>query len=423
MIKAYNRILIWLSKSTGFDFSYFALNGLWVGLRQLISIITGLVVSITFARLTSQELYGNYQYIISIMSIIAIITLPGLNTSIIQATARGFDGGYKKSVRKSFLWSLVGIPALFIIGAYYYINNNTGLGSGFMVSSIFFPFLYAPKMWDSLFQGKSYFKLSTIYASIQSLVHTLAMITVIYLFSDSLIAIVLVFFFISLLFNAVFYLKSVKYINNQREDSQAISYGYFLTKIRILATIAAEIDKVVIGIFLGPASLAIYAIGVTLAYKFFEFTKNLLVIASPKIARTNTVSNKKYLQLFFFFLFVAMILFFILPTIVTVLYSDKYKESILLSQLVILFLPFYVLNTLYKTHFMLFLRNRKILFLEAIIYPVLKILLTVPLLVFFKIEGLALLYGLQYPLNMLILYVINYSEKRKVKKPPVMEKQ
>ncbi len=404
-----------LTKYTGFDFNYFAVSGFWVSLRQVLGIITGLALSMAFARLTSQELYGNYQYIISITSILAIITLPGLNTSIIQASARGFDGGYKKSIRKSFLWSLMGIPALFIIGAYYYINNNTGLGIGFMISSAFFPFLYAPKMWDSFFQGKSYFKLSTIYASIQSTIHALAMIGVVYWFSDSLVAIILVFLSISALFNIVFYFKSIKHIKNQKEDSQAISYGYFLTKIRILGTVAGEIDKVVIGIFLGPASLAIYAIGVTLAYKFFEFVKSILVIASPKISRSNTVSKKKYLKLFLFFLLASVVLYFILPFIVTLLYSEKYQESVILSQIVIMFLPFFVMTALYKSHFLLYVRNRKILLLESIIFPTLKILLTIPLLVFFKIEGLALLYGLQYPLNMMILYAINNYEKNKIK--------
>lgn len=128
----------------GLDLPYFVKNGFWVILRQGVGAITGLALSVAFARLATQEVFGQYQFILSILSIVSILSIPGLNTSIIRSAARGCDGDYKEVVRVSFIWSLLGVPALLIIGGYYYIYQSHPLGIALMISSIFFRFFTLP---------------------------------------------------------------------------------------------------------------------------------------------------------------------------------------------------------------------------------------------------------------------------------------
>ena len=56
-------------KKVNLDMSYFVKNGFWMALRQIVIIISGLIVSIFFTRIATKEIYGNYQFFVSIFSI------------------------------------------------------------------------------------------------------------------------------------------------------------------------------------------------------------------------------------------------------------------------------------------------------------------------------------------------------------------
>jgi len=401
------RLLSFLSRKIGMNLDYFLKNSIWTGMGQIVSIVAGLILSIAFARLLNEQTFGQYQFFISILSIISIISLPGFSTSIFQSTARGCDGSYKKATKTSFIWSLLGIPILVIVGAYYYIYQHQILGLSLMLASVFFPLIYVPTIWKSFLQGKERFDLCNKYSSLQAIINTSVLITTIFLLRDNLLAIVVIYLISLSVFNTLWFVKSLKYIKNKKIDKEVISYGWFLTKMRIVSLIAAHADKVIIGIFLGPVELAIYVIGTNFAKKFFELIKSFFTIASPKISRANTVSIKLYSIVFIAASTMAVILYFSFPFLVALLFSDKYKDSIFLSQLVILFCPFFALNVLYKNHFLFYIRNKSIIFYESIAFPIIKILLMIPLLSYFNIKGLAFLIGFQHLLDICILYVLH----------------
>jgi len=396
-----------LGKKININLKYYLKNSFWIGLRQLTGIITSLVLSVIFTRLTTKQVFGQYQFFLAILSTLSIVSIPGLNTSIIQSTARGYDGSYKKAVKTRFLWSLIGIPILLIMGGYYYIYQEHILGTILMISSVFFPFLYAPTTWDAFFQGKERFDLSSKYAFAQSIINMIAMIIILFLFKGNLLAIIAGYLFFSTTFNILWFQKSLKYIKNNRKDENAIKYGWFLTKINILSIIAGNLDKILIGILLSPGDLAIYAIGTNFAKRFLNLAKSLLSVASPKITKTNTVNPKRYAQIFAISSVFAISLYFMFPFLIPMLFSTKYGNSIFLSQIVIIFLPFSVINLLYKNHFVLYLKNKKILLEESFIFPIVKILFMIPLLALFNVRGLAFLLGFQTILNMGILYFLN----------------
>ena len=175
--KIYDFSLLY-GKKLGLDLPYFVKNGFWMTLRQIVILLSGMAVSIIFARIASKDIYGNYQLFISIFSIVSILSIPGLNNSIVNSVSRGNDGDYSVVVKKSFFWSLIGIPVLLILGAFYF-HINKSLGISLMVSSIFFPFYYAPNTWNAFLQGKRKYSLISIYSSVQSVANALATILVI----------------------------------------------------------------------------------------------------------------------------------------------------------------------------------------------------------------------------------------------------
>lgn len=400
-----------IAQATRIDWKYFIKNGFWIGIRQMIILAVGLLVSVVFARLVTKELYGNYQLVLSILSLISITAISGLNQAIIRAVARGHEGSYQKAVRVSFLWSFLGSAIVFIIGGFYFFYQNEAVGIVLLASSIFFPFLYGINHWGALFIGQERFDLVTKFSALQTIISGLATAFVIFLFPDKLIVIALAYFLLSSGFNILFYKKSLSFLKNKKIEKGTISYGYFLTKINILSMVANHLDKIMVGIFLGPQELATYAIGVNFSKKILDLIKSFFSIATPKIAKKNTVNKQIYFKIFALFSVFAIGAYFVSPPIIFFLFSESYSNSIILSQIVFLFMPFYALNLLYKNHIIFYLKNKKTLLLESIIFPLIIILLMPPLLYFFKIKGLAFIFGARSAINLAVLYLLQRRSK------------
>ena len=255
MLEAIKKKINEYSRKYQLDLAYVVRNEFWVYLRYGVSLVIGLAVSIIFARLAPKEVYGQFNFIMAILGTVSIVSIPGLNTAVARSTALGNEGNYKQAVKTKFLWSLIGIPALLGVGAYYYYYGTQIIGICLMVSSIFFPLMNAPNAWDSFLAGKRRFDLSSIYGNIQSVVNAAAMIAVLLLNASNLLLIIITYLVTTAFLHCLFYFRSLKHIENQVKDSECIKYGYFLTGTGVIGVISGYLDKIMIGTLLGAPQL------------------------------------------------------------------------------------------------------------------------------------------------------------------------
>src|SRR3989344_575296 len=115
-------LLRWMEKYTKTDMLYLAKGGFWLMLGQGILMVSGLILSVAFANLLPKDVYGTYQFIMSMASVISAFTLSGLNTSIMRAVAGGSEGALRTGVRTQLLWSTGMVVAGAALAAYYYVN-------------------------------------------------------------------------------------------------------------------------------------------------------------------------------------------------------------------------------------------------------------------------------------------------------------
>lgn len=397
-------------RKMGLDLTYFMKNGFYTVLRQGIEGVAGIFLAIVFARLASQEIYGQYQFILSIFATVSILSIPGLNVSLINSVAKGSDGDYKKVVKASFFWSLLGVPALLAIGAYYFFFGNHSLGIGLMVAAVFFPFFYAPNTWYSFLQAKERFDILLRYSSIQAILNALATIIIIFFSRNNLFPILVVYLASYTFFNGYYYYKSLRFIENDKKFGGTVAYGFFMTKISIVGTIANNIDKLLIGIFLSPGQLAIYSIGILFANQAQSISKNFLWLVILKAIKRKILSKKIYVKIFIGSLLITAALLAAFKFIIPLLFSQKYAGSVYISEISILFYSFYILSSLYKNE-IIFEKKEKILFMESFLSPIIKILLSLILLPFFGIAGLAFLFGFYYVIVFFVLFVLKKYTK------------
>jgi len=340
-----------LGEKVGLDLPYYTKNSFWIFLKQIIVILSEILLSVIFARFTTKEVFGNYNFLIAIIAMLSIVSIPGLNTSILRSISRGYDGVYKKGVKLSFLWSLLGIPLLLLIGGYYYFFDQRIIGIGLFIASIFFPFYYAPNIWASLIQGKKRFDKLAKYTSIKSIVTTIFIVFAIFIGKGKLIPIFITYLIIYTFLNCFYYFKCKKLVKNNKKDKIWKKSGYKLTFINFIHFCYDYADKILIGIFLGPISLAIYVIAVSITGKIRTLFKELIKISYPKLFRMSKshlrIKVKKFMpKILLISIIITTILIILIPYVIKLLYTTKYLDSIIYAQLYLLTIPFSVIMTI-----------------------------------------------------------------------------
>jgi PST family polysaccharide transporter len=331
------------SKRYQIDLAYVIKNEFWVYLRLGTSLITGLAVSVVFARLSPREVYGQYNFVLAILAIASILSIPGLKSAVLRSTARGNEGNYKMAVKTSFLWSLLGIPALLGVGAYYYYYNAQIIGICLMMSSIFFPFVFAPNTWNSFLAGKKRFDLTARYGMAQSSISAAAIIGILFLNANHLVLIFAIHLIITSLLACLLYWRSLKYIENKVKDDEVIRYGYFLTTTNITGILAQHVDKILIGILLGAPQLAIYTIAIVIPTNIKDMIKIFWSPFHPKISEQGTsigeVRSKikrLVLPLALAVLGGSLLYWLFIDDIMLLFFSTKYIESTKYSKILLL---------------------------------------------------------------------------------------
>jgi len=330
------------------DFGYYTKNGFWVVVKEVFTIAVGLLSSVAFARLTSKEILGQYQLILSFFSILAITSISGFGYATTRAVARGFDGGYQRSTMIKVASSLLGSLGLLAISGYYYFFKKSGLiGASLLIAAPFFPLIYGFNLWRAFFQGKEKFKTLTEYSLIQDIVVTSLLIFILYFFPNKLAMIVLTYLILNSFFNVVFYKRSLAYVKNEKVEKGYYKYGLFLSKMSILSMLVNNIDKILIGV-LDIKFLAIYTISLGLINKIKNFTKAIFSILMPKLSRKdiNFSSWEFLLFLFVMGLACASVLMLFSEPILFFLYGKKYAASVSIFNKLIFLLPLFLSNSI-----------------------------------------------------------------------------
>ena len=181
-----------LEKYTKTDMHYVAKGGFWLGIGQFVAAGSAFLMSIAFANLLDPAIYGTYKFVLSINSLILITTLTGMDSAVIQAVSRGYEGTLDTGVKAKMKWGMIGSLFSLVIAAYYYINGNITLAICFSIISFFAPFTESTDMYNSLLWGKKLFNIQAKYNVINLLI-TLAGSTLALLLTHNIFVVLLVY--------------------------------------------------------------------------------------------------------------------------------------------------------------------------------------------------------------------------------------
>ncbi|MBI2010393.1 MAG: oligosaccharide flippase family protein [Candidatus Chisholmbacteria bacterium] len=335
-----------LSGRLGLDVDYLVRGGFYGGLQQIVGLTSGLVIAYVFGHYASIYLFGEYNLLLSIVSLFSLLSIPGLNTALLRSVGEGFDSSLSTALWTRLKWSFLAVPFFLIASLYYQFRGSDVLPSLLILAAIFFPFLFSLQVFQPFFTAKKRFDLGALFSSVSSVLTATLVSLAVLLTSD--LTFILGGYFLGLILPAlVGYFKAVTMAKSIKVDSEFLRYGYFLTGIQLLPTAVGYLSNIMLATMLGVDVLAVY----TVATKFpLLVQKNFDVFYQPISAKLANASDQDYSRIMtkhivkLVLLGLAMFasLWLLAPTLIQLFYGRQYVEAIGLARwyaLMILPLP------------------------------------------------------------------------------------
>ncbi len=393
-------------KYTKTDNVYLAKYGSWLTIAQVISSAGAFLLALAFANLLPKETYGVYKYVLSIVSLLAIPTLVGIDTAVTQAVSRGYEGSLIKGLKTKIKWGILGGLASLSLAGYYYFNDNATLTISFLIAALFIPLMESFNLYIALLGGRKIFAKQAQYTTLIRLISVAVLITTLFL-TKNIFLIILAYFLSYTFLRLIFFLITLKkFLPNKKEDPKTISYGKHLTLIEIISTIANYLDKILVFHYLGAVELAIYSFAIIPPEQIKSVLKNIKTLALPKLSQRSKKEIKaailpKILKLALL-IALTVVIYIILAPFLYGIFFPQYSQSVFYSQIfsisliaTVATLPYTALQA--KT-------AKKQLYQFHIYAPLIQIALLVILIYFYGLLGIILARVIGRFVNLAIIY-------------------
>lgn len=376
---------------------------------QVASNLISLLLVIAFANLLPKETYGLYRYILSLGAVLSIFTLTGMNNAVSRAVATGDESALRASVKYQLKWNLLMLLAFWSMAGYYFLNGNTLLSTSFIILGIFTPATLALNTYGAYLDGKREFGLSSISGIISTFIYASGMFVVL-LLGGEVIWLVAAYSITTFLATYFFYRYTVNRFRLPVSITpEVLQYGRQLTFIGFISPIAAQIDKIILTHYWGPAQLAVYTLAMAVPEKASSLIKNLVGLGAPKFAtktaeEINSVFYNRILQGMSVGIVLTVLYVLVSPYLFKYL-LPQYLEGVFYSQILSMSFIFAMPNR----YISLILESQKLtrlLFIRSVVQSIITILLYIILGIWGGILGLAVAFVLNSFSGMLLNIVM-----------------
>lgn len=368
----------------------FLKESFWVTLGQFGTSISAFVVLAVIANLVSKEALGEYRFVLAVLTILAITALPGLDTAVVQSTARGFTGQLPRLIREKAKWGVLGLLAGLLLAGYYFWVGNDIRATALAASALLVPLYGTYFIYFFYLQGKREFLWSSTFQIISRLFFAIFVVLAAFFLRDP-VSLVVTYMAVTILTQYVGYQYTLKKYAHEPEnfDPEVVPYGKKLTVLGAFNIIAVNIDKILVGIFLGAVPVAIYTIATLLPLESIRAGRIIGQVTLPSFSsegfRVKTSWLFERLALLEFALFVCWGVYTLIAPHFFSVFFPTYAEAVpysIVAMLIVLTAPAYVLRSLFVAQKYTYGIN-----LTLIAVPVLKTIILAVALVLFGLWG------------------------------------
>lgn len=378
------RLLRWSEKYAKTDMVHFFSANFWLNASRVLSIGTGMLLTVAFANLLSPETFGTYKYVIAAAGLVATFSMNGLTTALLRASAQRKFNVIPGVVRSAAFWSLPASLASFGISIYYFAQGNGDLGYAFLFIAVNNVLSGGIGVTKGVWYAAGEFKVGTI-AGIPKIVVPFIVILLTILYTENVVFILAAYFFsnLALSIGGYYFMLWWFKVRASKEDlPETLKFGKQMTALGFFQLLSGQIDQLLLFHFVGAAPLAVYALAQGPVRELQNTVNNFLTILLPKIASKSESEVHQTLPLRIIQMSLvagAIVLVYIAaaPFLFTYLFP-KYKAAILISQILAVTTIFQsknIIDTFFTAHGQVWNKSRIILTSQAIEFALFFILI------------------------------------------------
>jgi len=340
-------IIYKLQKYFKIDFFYLIKGEVWLILGKAINTVVVFATAWAWANWIDKEIYGNYQYILSLIGIVSIFSLPEMETAIIQAVARNFEGSFIKGFKVKLKWGLFGSLLTLIIAGYYFLQGNINISLALLVVALFLFIFNASLAYTGFLTGKRLFNIQVKYDSITQVIAGVLMFLTLFLIKKFffnwpihiiLFLIISVYFISRTSLRFFFFIRTkTRFLPNTKEDPKTISYGKKLSFSGVIDILSSSLDKVLLFHYLGAVELAVYAFAVLVPQQINVFLKHINALTLPKfVVRSKDEIRETFLKKVFYLSILIsflVIVYILIAPFIYQIFFPKYLDSVAYSRI------------------------------------------------------------------------------------------
>lgn len=274
-----------LERRSGTDLRYLASGGFWLFAGNFAASLSAFLLAILFANFVEPETFGAYKYVLSIAGVLAIAVLPGIDTALQRAVARGREGSLMVTFRAKLRWGLLGSAGAVLVAGYYALHGNSGLFYSFAVVALFVPLMDTLTVYDDLLRGRGAFRKATELLALSQLVTTVAIASVLYL-HPSLLFVLGAYFASWTSVRAIALLYVLKTDPpNGRTDESAVSYGKHLSVMKAASIVVGSLGNILLFQTIGGTALAVFTFALAPIEQVRGWMASIESLLLPKLSR------------------------------------------------------------------------------------------------------------------------------------------
>lgn len=346
----YNKVGDYISNKFKLNPKFLIENSFWINLEWGISRLIKILFNIFIVRYVSVKMYGDYNYVLSLLGLLALLSLSGFQSAVLREIARKNLKVFIKWVELGVKFSYIG-SATFLILAFLKYFSQPFLSVSLLLCAVFFPPLYKYLKWDTLLFGLMRFKKRALYTFFKNMATYLPLAIVVLFFRDNIVAIIFAYLALNLMTDFLIYHRSTHEVKFSGYSNEWVKSGANLSISSGLAVVYSYADKIILFHLMGSEPLAIYAVATYISENLKIVTSNNIRMYFPKIwskedQRVLDKLSKVKLLLFLYPLAIFIGTYLLTPFIIELFYGGKYASSVRFGQIYAIILPlhfFYLL--------------------------------------------------------------------------------
>lgn len=319
----------------------------------------GFITSIVFGRYLPTSVFGQYSFVLAVMSAASVFMLPKMQTAITRCLAHGHFGIMWRAAGSVLRWSIIG--SLFFLGFASYLiffGQDPEIGKVLLWVALLWPLYALSPLFNGYFQGLERFNIRALVYVLHMTVLNGLFVAAAFLGASSKV-LVLIYLLSSIVVNGVVSAKVIlKHRKAKDKVDKDIAFGVKVSLLEVLPQAAHYLDKIILGLFLGFHEVAVFAFAMMIPESIKLLFKNVYNVLLPRYAKKSEKELKGSIWSQVGLTAAVTILgvgayIALAPSLFGLLFP-QYLESVPYSQVIalsLLFLPSKLLLTALEAHY------------------------------------------------------------------------